>query len=1020
MARWWPWGGSAADSAAMPESAAPQAVPAPAPVQRAAWQDLPPLQRTLTPTPPIAPLGAFTSSLATANDPSFLAPLGHIVDPDGPSGHVDGLARPEMPRTISTGPELTVPPPRKRSPITSAVQRLIEPRVRFSDPSVVSSPPPVQRWTQDADPAVPATSEPAVDLESVDPAAGPGDSMPAPTAWSLPTVPADAPPVRTAPLLSAPQQPPVGSRPVVALPGSPQLPAGSANGPVASRPAVQRFPVDGELAAATEAGHNEAPAALPAAPLAGQVSMPTVSRITDDGPAMDGAGSGLATAAAPALPPAAGSVARPAVQRSTATGDVTSAASGSAVLDSAGAPAPDGATADPVSAESPAPATAPAADPGPTPAPAADSASDASLAVAPTLSAPTLSAPPASVAPPGAPAVQRHTESSSPTPADRAASPPVRGSGLGAPLTAVPSRPRETVVHEPQAMDFATIMRIIDSAAATGSTEITLPGAPSAPVSSAGPTGPVAPTLGSGRPARPSGLGAPLASGVAPAPVQRSVSTPPSEPSGAEQAGSGTPVQRAIEASAPVVPRSPDLGATPAGVDLASEPAGPAAESGAGEAGPGPFDEAPAPLVAPTIGVETGAPATSPGDEAPPAPVTSLPELPLAGAASGSPTGAAPLPSAVAGPLVQRLAADPWPAVPLMMAPLLGDTSPYRPTPTHPAVPAAPGVSAGPVLAPRSGPSSAAAPAVPAVQRFGLPGASSLLDKAKSGVGGLASQAQGAVGGLRDRAGGYMNQAQQAAGGYMNQAQGAAGGLMNSARGYADQAQQAAGGYANQAQQAAGGYLNQAQGAAGGLMDSARGYADRAQDAAGGYLSQAQQAAGGYVNQAQQAAGGYLNQAQGAAGGLADSAAGYLRSAQGAASNAVSNGMGSATQAVDSAVGSASSAASGAANQLQGAASGVADQASGALSQAGGALGQAASGVTDAVGGAAGSAMHAATGAIGAAAGAAGAAAAGAAEALPTNLDELARRLFDPLSARLKSELWLDRERAGMVTDLRR
>ena len=32
----------------------------------------------------------------------------------------------------------------------------------------------------------------------------------------------------------------------------------------------------------------------------------------------------------------------------------------------------------------------------------------------------------------------------------------------------------------------------------------------------------------------------------------------------------------------------------------------------------------------------------------------------------------------------------------------------------------------------------------------------------------------------------------------------------------------------------------------------------------------------------------------------------------------------------------------------------------------------------------------------------------------------LARRLFDPLSARIKSELWLDRERAGMVIDLAR
>ncbi|MEP6980395.1 MAG: hypothetical protein ABJA16_06485, partial [Nakamurella sp.] len=48
------------------------------------------------------------------------------------------------------------------------------------------------------------------------------------------------------------------------------------------------------------------------------------------------------------------------------------------------------------------------------------------------------------------------------------------------------------------------------------------------------------------------------------------------------------------------------------------------------------------------------------------------------------------------------------------------------------------------------------------------------------------------------------------------------------------------------------------------------------------------------------------------------------------------------------------------------------------------------------------------------------AAPAGGVAGLPTDLDELARRLFDPLSARLKSELWMDRERAGMVTDLRR
>ncbi len=55
--------------------------------------------------------------------------------------------------------------------------------------------------------------------------------------------------------------------------------------------------------------------------------------------------------------------------------------------------------------------------------------------------------------------------------------------------------------------------------------------------------------------------------------------------------------------------------------------------------------------------------------------------------------------------------------------------------------------------------------------------------------------------------------------------------------------------------------------------------------------------------------------------------------------------------------------------------------------------------------------------AAGAAAATAGAApTAGAAAA---DLDEMARRLFEPLSARLRAELWLDRERAGLVTDLR-
>jgi len=35
------------------------------------------------------------------------------------------------------------------------------------------------------------------------------------------------------------------------------------------------------------------------------------------------------------------------------------------------------------------------------------------------------------------------------------------------------------------------------------------------------------------------------------------------------------------------------------------------------------------------------------------------------------------------------------------------------------------------------------------------------------------------------------------------------------------------------------------------------------------------------------------------------------------------------------------------------------------------------------------------------------------------DIDDLARRLYDPLAARLKAELRLDRERAGIITDLR-
>lgn len=37
-----------------------------------------------------------------------------------------------------------------------------------------------------------------------------------------------------------------------------------------------------------------------------------------------------------------------------------------------------------------------------------------------------------------------------------------------------------------------------------------------------------------------------------------------------------------------------------------------------------------------------------------------------------------------------------------------------------------------------------------------------------------------------------------------------------------------------------------------------------------------------------------------------------------------------------------------------------------------------------------------------------------------TNVQELVNQIYDPLAARLRAELWLDRERAGVLMDLRR
>src|SRR4051794_28140972 len=91
---WWQLGRSRRDAVA---SSAPLAKPAPVLLPsepQGAWQDLPNVQRTLAePLQPVAVGDDFRQSLASFQDPSFIAPLSHQVDPST-GGLVDGLAAP--------------------------------------------------------------------------------------------------------------------------------------------------------------------------------------------------------------------------------------------------------------------------------------------------------------------------------------------------------------------------------------------------------------------------------------------------------------------------------------------------------------------------------------------------------------------------------------------------------------------------------------------------------------------------------------------------------------------------------------------------------------------------------------------------------------------------------------------------------------------------------------------------------------------------------------------------------------
>jgi len=1062
VARWWRRGGS---DLAPPSGNAGAVSGAPAPVQRAAWLDLAPLRPTVTAARPVASLDAFTGSLVTARNPSFLAPLGHAVDPGGPSGQVSGLAAPAAPQVISAGPELPVAPARSatsRSAVSRLVQRALDPRGWLSEsasdnPSEnASGEAPLPAAGAGAPTAARSTVQATADIAPAPrsllaaPAIG-GDSllMSAPDPGvraNLPVVPSPTPSV-SQPTVSQPtvSQPTVSPHAVDAAPvetAAPSPDAGSANpegvrrdtGVVSESAAAQRDAMPEPM---------DPPIASPTAPLLGQGEL--VTR-TDPAP-IRGGDAGLDTGGS--QPGSVRSTAGPSVQRSAAP-----------------------------AASSTFQGSTPARPPLELEGAAVLQRSE----LAPSL--PAAPSPPAVFGQPGEPASRSATPSA---PRSAMPRPAVRQPGLGLPLSInrppepePSSRPVQRLV-EPSPITTPTpapTRAPVDkatSAESGSSNQPTVPGtAHEVPTLGAGPGIPPvtvfsgaldAPELGGAvagtpEPGPPAGdlavgrvtagpgdhstrttTGPAVVSSTSAPVVSRSIATDP--PAGAWSAvdppltvrsarhlglgqplPSGGPVQRIPDPSvaapasrAPVAGMSdvvaalssvdrpdaqdgavaPTLGSAapltagaPAGT---GEPLGPADRSGRfSPAATVPMDPARPPatesrVAAPTIQRSIAAdpqlPHGSAGPFAGSGPAPGRPGLPILPAVQRHPadpdavTSTGPLLASAADATDIRAAGAPH-----LIAPLLG-----RPTPSS--APAASG------WAPSSfSPLPSGSPAASGVRLTGSPPVQ--RDVAVATPTGFSRSAPPGAWSSAGSPAGAWSAGSPAPGDRMTVRS------MSLEHMFAPGAAAVANGIAHADR--AGSVVFDPPGADPGV----RGYwhpsvpVQRLFGGAGDLL-------GGARDSIRSAAGGAVDSARGAAG----NALGYASdAARGAAGAAVDSARGAFTSATET----AQSAAGGAIDTARGALDDAPDAAGGAVGNAVSAARGAVGGAVDEAGHAASGAMNAVTGAVGGAAGPAGA----GAEALPTNLDELARRLFDPLSARLKSELWLDRERAGMVTDLRR
>ncbi len=995
MARWWRRGAQAPTATPAPparESAPPPAPPHSAPVQRAEWRDVPPLRPVVAAISPVAPSDTFAQTLATWQNPSFLQPLAHAVDPAGPAGHVDGLAVAAAPRTVSGGADLQVanrPPGR-----TATVQRAAGPWLGFAEPPTALG----------------------TDTDSEEPAPGKGFTA---DGWEEPRTLSVAPtPPSGGTLTVAPELPVRSTLPAVPRSSASSSPAAAPGTPTVSRSiaddghagnhtetraasAARDLPLAADATdhlapdtdehgpAAVSAAAGEAPQAAADSGLAPLIGDPVVSPTGTTNSLHDGLADNdhsttdLAdTSSQTALPlaavsrPTAGSPGPSTVQRSAA--DRTHRAPG------LGAPLP----------------TAPAAPPA-----QRTGARDADVLLPPVQRAGASPVPPSmSSAPPGLP-----TSAVRPSAAQHHLENPVEQSGDVASSWA--TAPLVGSAHLMRAIDSA------DSGAEAG-------GAAGADGQAGMPASTLPTASSSGVPSLSPLLSSSLLPGHDSPPamdVQRPIG-------GDLSSESGRPAAELITEEADGLVDSAK-GTTPAGTAVA-----PTLGVGAGRRVVEPQQESfrnhhdssiQLPVatrlapelagVAPHLQRSPELPATAGHVTDEPSPTTSPHQDP-------PPTETHPAASASAQPAADEAPARLRPLLGERAAPQLALGTPIGPAVERVAAPGARGGQAHPDRQPRpsSGSGSGAATSVHAtgfasaavaVQRSqsappaagARPGLGAALPTVPASFGpdavsvramsleqmfapGAAAIASGAA--HSDGTGSVVFHAptvDQPAEWPSVQRFGLPGAdVLSGASSLADRARNAGGGLVNSARGAANSYADSARNVAGGYADTARNaagsYADAARNAVGGYADSARNAAGGYGDAARKAVGGYADTARTLAGGYADSARGAAGSAVNAAETAVGDAAGAARGVAGQAVDSAQSAASG-----------VAGAAQNAVATAAGAAG-------------------------GAVAGAAGA----AANALPTDLDELARRLFDPLSARLKSELWLDRERAGMVTDLRR